>query len=315
MKVLGMNKLSSVSIILASYNGAKFIKEQIDSILKNTYQDWTLYICDDGSKDKTLEIVEDYVLKYPDKIKLYKNERNLGVAANFLFGAKRAEGDYIMFCDQDDVWLPNKIEYTIDQMKKSESRYGTETPITVFTDAKVADVRLRILHNSFYESASIDVSKVDMAHMLMENKLQGCTIMFNRLLLDKIKEVPEFARYHDWWIGLLSAAFGKIVYLNEPTLLYRQHGENIVGNMSFVQYMRSRILDIKEQKKALALTQKQAWNFLELYSKELPDEMKKLIYDFAYLGNYNFFEKRKLILERKYLKTGIVRNIGVLLLI
>lgn len=310
-----MNNLSNVSIVMASYNGDKFIREQIDSILKNTYQDWTLEICDDGSTDKTVEIVEEYIDKYPDKISLHRNERNLGVVINFLEGAKRAKGKYIMFCDQDDVWLSNKIEYTMDQMKKSESRFGADTPITVFTDAKVVDVRLRTLEESFYEASSLDVSKVDIPHLLMENKLLGCTIMFNQPLMDKIIEFPDFARYHDWWVGLISSSFGKIVYLNEPTLLYRQHGGNVVGNVSFFQYVRNRLKDIKEQKRALELTEKQAWNFLEIYGQELSEEVKTIVYDFAYLGNYGFLKKRKLILKKKYLKTGIIRNIGVLLLV
>lgn len=310
-----MNKLSSVSIVMAAYNGGKFITEQIDSILKNTYKDWTLEICDDGSTDKTVEIVEEYVRKYPGKIKLFKNEKNIGVVKNFLNGAKRSKGEYIMFCDQDDVWLPNKIEFTIDQMKKNESRFGKETPLAVFTDAKVVDVRLRILEESFFESASLDVSKIDMPHMLMENKLLGCTVMFNQALLGKFNEIPAFARYHDWWVGLLAAAFGKIIYLNESTLLYRQHGGNVVGNINFFQYVKNRLMDIKEQKRVLQLTKKQAWNFLEIYGRELSEEIKNIVYDFAYLDNYNFFEKRKILLEKKYLKTGIIRNIGVLLLI
>lgn len=307
--------MSCVRIVLATYNGQKFIREQIESILSNTWEEWTLEICDDGSTDRTIEIVEEYTKKYKDKIFLHQNEENLGVTRNFLEGAKRATADYIMFCDQDDVWLPHKIECTLTKIKEIEERAGKETPVAVFTDAKVVDIRLREIDASFYKAGRLNVKKTDIAHLLMENKVIGCTTMFNRALLNKMYEVPDFARYHDWWIALLASVFGKLYYLDEITMLYRQHSGNVIGSQSFLSYVAERIKEIKQQVEVLKLTQKQAWNFYEVYKEELLEEQRQVIYDFAYLKNRNWLERRDKLIHYGYWKTGFIRNVGVFLLI
>lgn len=307
--------MSDVSIVLATYNGGRFLREQLESILSNTYQFWNVEICDDGSTDNTIEIAEEYVKKYPNKITLHKNHENLGITMNFLEGAKRAKGNYIMFCDQDDVWLPHKIERTLNRMQEEEQRAGRDVPIAVFTDAKVVDIRLRKMYDSFYKTGALDTKKLDLPHLLIENKVIGCTTMFNRALLQQLKELPEFARYHDWWIALVAAVFGKLCFLDEVTIQYRQHGGNMVGSQSFFKYAIERTKYIKVQKASLRTTEKQAWNFYEIYKNQMLEEQKQVIYDFAYLNNMNWLERRDKVIHYGFWKTGLLRNIGVLLLI
>lgn len=306
--------MGRISIVMAVYNGEKYLKEQIDSLVLSSYTDWTLEICDDGSKDGTVSIGREYEKQYPGKIRVHENRKNLGVTKNFLEGARRAEGEYIMFCDQDDVWLPDKISKTYQYMKKMEHKYGTG-PVAVFTDAKVVDQKLNGLEPSFHKSNRLDCKKLDLPQILMENKLIGCTIMFNGALKEKLENLPDEARVHDWWIALIAAAFGKIGYLNEATLLYRQHENNVIGGQNFISYMKSRITSLGNQKRALSKTQAQARNFYDLFCGELPENQKEVLYEFASLGQKNWFTRRKRMIKYGFWKTGVIRNIGVFLLI
>jgi Glycosyltransferases involved in cell wall biogenesis len=307
--------MNKVSIVMATYNGETYIREQLDSLLQNTFTDWQLEICDDGSKDNTLLIAREYESKYPGKIIIHANEKNLGVVLNFLEGAKRATGEYVMFCDQDDVWLPNKIEHTLNFLQRQEKKYGNDMPITVFTDAKVVNRTLEETHPSFHQSGKLDCTKLDLPHILMENKLLGCTVMFNSKVKEKLVQLPEHARVHDWWIGLVTASFGKIAYLQEATMLYRQHEKNVIGNQNFLSYVSNRIHSLKKQKQVLKHTEEQAMNFYQIYKKDLNEQARKQIYSFAHLYKRNWIQRRYFIVKYGYLKTGTIRNIGVLLLI
>ncbi|WP_313134504.1 glycosyltransferase family 2 protein [Anaerocolumna sp.] len=319
--------MNKVNIIMAAYNGEKYIKDQIESILHNSFKNWVLWIFDDGSKDQTELIIEKYIQQYPQKIRYYRNNTNKGVTRNFLEGVKfvtlqnrqdedaKNHSQYYMFCDQDDVWMGEKIHKTLKQMKKAEKKYGSEKPVAVFTDAIVVDEKLNIQQSSFYKTSNLNTGQRDLAHMLMENKLIGCTVMFNEALTEKLDVIPKNARYHDWWIALIASAFGHITYLKEGTLLYRQHGNNVVGNQSFLSYVKNRFINLHKQKEILDITIRQAREFYNIFEKELTGNKKELVYGFAYIKKNSWFMRRKLILEKGYLKTGIIRNIGLLLII
>lgn len=322
--------MSTVNIIMATYNGEQYLKEQIDSILNSVYTDWNLLICDDGSTDDTIEIITDYVIRYSDRIFLYKNLKRLNAAQNFLQGLQLMNGQtdkqkgrkewnrcssnqtgYFMFCDQDDIWMPDKIERTLNCARELERKYGKDQPILVCTDAMVVDENKKVIHPSFYRFNKLNQQKSDLAHLLMENKCIGCTMMINRRLADYIQELPKQVRYHDWWFALLAASFGHIAYIGKPTMQYRQHGKNVVGTKRFSGYVFSRISNIKKQKTSLLDTQKQAEEFLRLYEEELNEQKKILIQKFAFLHKKSWIGRRYLILRYRFLKTGIIRNLGL----
>lgn len=316
--------METVDIILSSYNGELYIKEQITSILENTWTDWRLWVCDDGSKDNTKEIVKELEAQYPDKIFWRPNETNKGSAISFLDGARKATGDYVMFCDQDDFWLPNKIQDTLACMKTNEEKFGKNMPLIVFTDAKVVDQNLNTMHESFHRSSKLDTTKLDLSHMLMENKMMGCTMMLNRALLSKLVHFPKKVRMHDWWAGIVAAAYGKIVYLNQPTMLYRQHTNNVVGSTEFSrEAVMKKVSTWKKQKQALLDTQKQAGSLYQLAqdymenSEEnyLDEEVKQMIQTFAILHKQNWVKRRMQIIRYRFWKSGIIRNMGILLLV
>ncbi|HHU73173.1 MAG TPA: glycosyltransferase family 2 protein [Clostridiales bacterium] len=309
--------MSKVSIVMATYNGEKYLREQLESILASSYEDIEIFVFDDGSKDETIDILRDYESRLPNKIHLKQNEKNLGVTKNFLQGLCATSSDYIMFCDQDDVWKPDKIEATLKRMLQLEKKTGKDLPLAVFTDATVTDHKLKVISSSFFKSGHLDPKKTDLAHLLMENKLIGCTIMVNAALRKLLKEhpLPEEARFHDWWVALIGAAFGGISYLNQQTLYYRQHGGNLVGNRNYIDYIKNRIFSLTEQKASLDFLQKQAAEFLKIYGKDLSPEKQKIVFEFSNLRKMSFIKRRTTILKYGFLKTGLVRNIGLMIII
>lgn len=305
-----------IDIVMATYNGSRYITEQIESILENTYKEWRLFVCDDGSSDNTALLVKELMKKHPEQIFWCPNETNQGVTKNFLIGARKCSGDYIMFCDQDDVWLPHKIEATFRKMQETEKTYGSDIPVAVFTDAKVADGMLLVKEESFHRSNHLDTTLLDFPHMLMENKIMGCTLMFNKTLKDMLNKLPEHARMHDWWIGLIASGFGRIAYLNQPTMLYRQHGGNEVGSQKFsAGKVMQQAAAVKKLKQAVVETQKQAVDFYDMYKDVLGAKQRKMVCEFASLNNKNFIARRVSLLKYGFWKSGAIRNAGLFLII
>lgn len=309
--------MSTVAIVMTTYNGGQYVSEQIDSILASTYQDFELFIYDDGSTDDTMSILRRYEEQDPLKLHVFQNETNLGVTINFLQALKKTTKDYVMFCDQDDVWKPNKIALTLKRMRHMEAQLGKCTPMAVFTDAIVVDRQLKVLHNSFFCSNHLNPKNTDLPHILMENKLIGCTVMVNQCLRKVLQSsrIPNEARFHDWWIALIAASMGRIGYVNEGTLYYRQHERNVVGGAGFYTYIKNRVLSLQEQKISLQKLERQAEEFLSLYGEQLDEDKKNILETFSSLSRMNFIQKRRILLKNGYLKTGFIRNIGLMFIV
>lgn len=217
-----------ITILLATYNSGPYIREQIDSLLAQTYKEWKLVIRDDLSTDNTVEIIKEYIGRYPDKISMLDNRAESKRAyLNFVELLKCVESEYYMFCDHDDVWLPNKIELSIKRMKEVE-RPGV--PVIVHTDMKVVDQNLNIIHDSFWSYSRLLPERTSFKEMVLCNSSNGCTMLFNH----KAKQVAmpniAYATMHDMLVNQSVAANGGIISaIYEPTVLYRQHIDNVVG--------------------------------------------------------------------------------------
>lgn len=219
-----------VAILMATYNGEKYICEQIDSILAQTYKDWRLYIHDDGSKDGTKEILTQYATKYPDQISVMEYSSQGGALQNFMSLLDKVEAPYYMFSDQDDVWLPNKVEIEYARMKEAESHEGAK-PILVFTDLVVVDVNKNVINPSFWEYEGIYPKFVkrftDLAAL---NIVTGCTMLFNHKAKEILGKSYGKAMMHDAWIAMhVIACGGALCEVDTATMLYRQHGDNTLG--------------------------------------------------------------------------------------
>ena len=221
-----------VAIVLCTFNGSKYIEALMDSIIVQTYENWELWISDDGSKDNTISVVRQYAKFDPEKIHILPEHAPLGACTNFLktlTGAQLNEAEYYMFADQDDVWFPDKIEKLVAAMRMEEQSERKETPLLIHSDCRVTDQNLQTIASSFTEYMGYNQSMKSLPHLLVQNNVVGASVLFNRALRNRIHSVPQSAVMHDHWIALVAAAFGRIGYLPEATYDYRQHAENVIG--------------------------------------------------------------------------------------
>jgi glycosyltransferase involved in cell wall biosynthesis len=220
----------AISICMATYNGEQFLRQQLDSIFAQSNQDWQLLIRDDGSDDNTVHIIEDYAGRLPGKIRLVTDNGNrLGASLNFGKLLEYADTEYIMFSDQDDVWLPNKIELTLNAMKAAEQVYP-DKPILIHTDLKVIDSELNTIANSMWSYQKLfPEAGDDLSRIMAQNVVTGCTVMMNKKAKAVSIPVPDEAIMYDWWLALNVCRHGKIIYVSIPSILYRQHSRNRVG--------------------------------------------------------------------------------------
>lgn len=301
-----------IDILLASYNGEKYIAEQIDSILNQTYKDWFLYIKDDCSTDNTVKIIKDYENSYKDKIKVITSDIKSGSAKdNFFSMLKYSENEYIMTCDQDDVWLPNKIEITIYKILEAEKE-DKDIPILVHTDLKVVDEKLNKITDSLIKMQNLDSSRDKLNNLLVQNIVTGCTVMVNRNLLNYIKIVPRKAIMHDWWMALLASALGKLYFIDTPTVLYRQHRNNDVGakNVKSTDYILRKLCNLNSVKETINDTYLQATELLNAIGDKVDSRNNELIKQYSLFLKINKYQRIKRLIKYQYWKKGIIRVVG-----
>ncbi len=210
-----------VSIVLPTYNGAKYIRSQVDSLLKQSYSNFELIIIDDCSTDRTEDIVREYISGEP-KIRCYSNRNNMGINKNFEKGIKLTEGEIIFLCDQDDIWDEHKIEKMIYKINQGYD--------LVYSDLRTINSQDVITALSFHKIIGTDrlYSKSLSKYLLFRNATNGCSICFRKDIVDKIIPFPNFMIY-DWWIMLIASLNYKVGYINEPLMAYRLHDNNAVG--------------------------------------------------------------------------------------
>lgn len=227
-------RLPPIIIVLSSYNGEKFIAEQIASIQQQTHPDWKLLVRDDGSSDHTPDIVQG-LTEVDDRIILLRDDRgNVGPAASFgvlLEYALNTGAGYVALADQDDVWTPTKLARELALILRHERQGGESKPILVHTDLMVVREDLGLVHRSFLAYQGLrNLADSPLGTLLIQNFVTGCTTVVNRRLLQVAVPLPSVIM-HDWWLALCAAALGEIHYLPEPTVLYRQHGRNTLGSV------------------------------------------------------------------------------------
>jgi len=302
-----------LKILLPTYNGEKYVAELIDSLLAQTYRDFKLYIQDDKSTDGTLYIVTKYAMENPDRVIAYQNEENTGGAKhNFLKMMIEYKDDYIMLCDQDDLWLPDKIEKSLRKMKEMESAHGASTPLLVHTDLKVVDDNLKVIRSSYRRMANTSYKFTALNNLVTMNVATGCTIIYNRALANLFTAEPESFVMHDWWVALTATAFGKIGSIRDRTVLYRQHTNNEVGakKVRSVRYVRYVLTHIDIMAGKLYNSYRQAGSFLKMYDERLSDEQKELLAAHASMPELTKRGKLRLIFKYKTFLCGTARKIA-----
>ncbi|HWP22455.1 MAG TPA: glycosyltransferase family 2 protein [Candidatus Cryosericum sp.] len=308
-----------ISILMATYNGEAFVSAQIDSLLRQTEQEFVLYMQDDCSSDGTFSILQTYQSRFPTQIRVSRNECNSGSAKhNFFLLLEKHDDEYLMFCDQDDVWQPDKIERTLCAMRQAEQTYGKETPLLVHTDLCVVDKDLKVTHPSFREMSKLDYRRTALRQLLVENTVTGCTTMVNRALRTLVSPVHAQCAMHDWWLALGASAFGHIVSLeSERTVLYRQHGSNEVGakDASSPRYVIRRLFHVRDTQNGLAATYMQAAAFANAYENRLSKEQFALLREYSRIPEHSKPGRIWQLFRLKTWKHGIVRVLGQILFV
>lgn len=228
-----------IGILLATYNGEFFLKEQLDSLLSQTHRNIFIIIRDDQSTDQTYSIVKSYEDKYPDKIKVVNAEQGtLGASGNFSFlltyginYQSEFQLDYFAFCDQDDIWDSKKLEKQLESMISLESESVTKKgiPLLIHSDLEVVNENAERISGSLICYQGLEISKNNFSGLLTSNLVTGSTAMFNPVLARLALPIPKEAVMHDWWIAIVASAFGKIGLVDEALVKYRQHAVNTIG--------------------------------------------------------------------------------------
>lgn len=274
-----------IYILLATYNGEEYLSEQIDSLLAQTYNNWKLWIHDDYSSDKTVYIIQKYLEEHPDKMMfLDDNIKCGGAKENFshLLNSIDDDFDYLMFCDQDDVWLENKIDVTLRKMLQTETLYSSK-PILVHSDLIVTDSKLNTIDTSMFAYQKLNFKFAeDIKELGISNCITGCTMMINNILFHLSKNIPNEAIMHDWWIGLLCLKNNGIIeFEKKSTILYRQHHSNTVGSIKFnILFILKKLLktinSIKLLKKQLDYLGVKM-NIFTIFSKKVTHQIFRLL--------------------------------------
>ncbi|WP_158121224.1 glycosyltransferase family 2 protein [Escherichia coli] len=224
-----MQPIKQIDIIIATCNGEKFIKEQILSLLRMEHFEKyvrKVIVCDDKSEDETISIITSLLEK--DKLEIILNSENkrLGPVKNFARGIEISAAEFVMLCDQDDIWDKDKLKIYVD----SANEFNRDEPILIFSDLTIVDSNLNTIAESFYKYQNLNPDKAnDIRTLLLENIVPGCTMMFNRKLIEIALPLPDSCRMHDWWLLLCCCVHGKVIPINKQLSKYRQHGNNQVG--------------------------------------------------------------------------------------
>ena len=283
----------TIAVLMSTYNGEDYLAQQIESIQKQSYEDWRLFIRDDGSSDDTVKIIEEYQKK-DRRIQLINQEhiKNIGVVRSFFELLENVDADFYMFSDQDDYWLPDKIKVTLEEMLK----YNFDLPNCVYTNLQIVDKNLngeeRLLKRNWQSFTNV----------LFTNNVYGCTMMINNSLKGMVnfKQIDYQRIYmHDWWLALIAAEFGNLRFIEKATILYRQHGGNQVGatNKS-ISALLKRAFNHERDRKAMRRSVNFAVEFLKEYGNKKPLKDEGYIKRYGKLNkNSSFFNNLRLVMS------------------
>lgn len=318
-----------VEILLATYNGAVYLAELIESIQQQTYTHWHLLVSDDGSNDNSLSLIKRFAATDPRIIVLERTGHHPGAKYNFFELMLRSSADYVAFADQDDVWAPRKLEDEMDSMLRGEQQRSELVPFLVHSDLTVVDEDLAVVEPSMKSRLPIDPNDHHFIQMFLSGIVTGCTVLMNRACVNAAtaQRCADKILMHDWWVGLVAEGLGRRIYLDYPLVLYRQHSGNVLGSSGPSRRLR-RSLRLLGRRGPSAFLQRvrhaflerldQADAYLSNFSEDLDDNLRYQLQDLVSLPSLRrvsrllFFRKFSLF-ERGI--TNRVRQVIVLLIL
>ena len=300
-----------VEILMAVYNGERFLEEQLDSIFAQTDSRWHLTVSDDGSADRSLRILEAAQERHPEQVRLVHSGRRFGSAkAHFWWLLQQCRAELVMLCDQDDVWFPQKVEGFLSALEAlpPEER---QRPCLFFSDQIPTDEQLHPLSESLMRYQKQNPGALEFQHLVFQNVVTGGASMANRALVDKALQcrAPEEMIEHDYWLALVASRFGQIRYLDRATSYYRQHGDNVEGakSVNSLDYLR-RMSKGGRIRQGILNKKRQAKAFVQTYEQELGAEETAFLREFSLPSSGWSFKIRSLPLIY-----GTLRKTGFLL--
>jgi hypothetical protein len=311
----------NVNILMSVRNGERYLAEQIDSIRSQTVDGWHLSMRDNGSTDGTLRLMREYVTRDPTRFDLFQ-AKTAGDSAVESFASllNSARAGYIMFADGDDLWMRDKIERSLKAMKSAEAELGTHVPILVHSDLVVVGDDLKPISESFRRYHHLDpVMGHRLNRILLQNVVVGCTAMLNPALTALARPIPEGILGQDWWAALIASAFGRIIYLENPTVLYRRHGRTETSVIHYKTGWRrplmatiEDLLSGKRVRERLLTVIAQAAKFLDRFEKSLSLEHEEMVRAFVGLSKQDILARRRTVLRNGFFMHGLRRNLSLL---
>lgn len=308
----------TIDILLATYNGERFLGEQLASLLAQSDQDFRIIARDDGSSDKTVAGLERFAAEHPERLLLLTNPgTRSGACGNFAALMRASTGPYVMLCDQDDIWHPDKVAASRLAMAGLESAHGSHAPLLIFSDLRVIDDKAVEIAPSMaaYQRLKLRSAR-QLNHFLLQNSVTGCTLLANRALIDKSLPVPAEAIMHDHWLALVASAFGSMLAIERPLIDYRQHGANAIGASSVGGYglvRRFHRLAAAGLQGRLAKHAGQAQAFLDQYRTHLDARQLACCEDFARIQRRSWLGRRWVVLHHGLWMSSAMRNLMLLL--
>lgn len=292
-----------IEILMATFNSSRYLDAQLDSLFQQTYPHFTLTIRDNRSTDHTRAMLAKWHARYPGRIRLYCADEHGDALSNFSTLLTLSQGNYLAFSDSDDIWLPHKLEQSMQQLQVLETHHGQKTPCLIYTDLIPTDATLRPLCASFWKDSGLPAQVPKFSEQLMRNRLTGCTLLFNRALATLADPIPKEALMHDAWLGAVATAFGAIDLVQSPTVLYRQHASNQLGHVPInpLQLIRSgKFAAIWQRRLKTHGRFKQAEQFLHRYEKELSPLQRQILEDFLMLPQSNWINRLRLMQRHQF---------------
>lgn len=273
-----------VDILMTTYNGEAFVEEQIRSIISQSYSDWRLLIRDDGSEDNTATIIQSFSqTDYRIQIITHPNT-HLGVAQNFMHLVSCSSAPYCMFCDQDDVWLPNKVEKMVSHIHQLDNNI----PQVVYSNAYLWSAEQGIIANRNTLTYPTTLRQM----LFLNTGIQGAAAIFNRPMCDLLRQPLSTYAMHDHALLLAGICLGQVHYIHQPLMYYRQHNNNLTGNApgsmwnKFLQLHKNRHITVVSREHYNGVKA-----FYEHFQQLLHKEDKLILEHYLLLPNYNFLKR------------------------
>lgn len=311
--------MATIDILLATYNGARYLPELLESLERQTYKDWRLIVRDDGSTDASLSIIDEWAQRTCTTPLIIRDDRvGLGAAANFGALLEASDAPYFALCDQDDVWLPDKLSKFFARMRSEETCADTGEPLFTFSDLYVVDSMLKPIHPSFrtYMGRQSPRAGNMSKQLIIQNFAVGCASMGNAALRNAALPIPAEAMMHDWWLALVAATFGQLVDVPEATVLYRQHTSNAAGAQSWslpavaLRVGRDPLASILRANSMIESTQRQARAFTDRYAERLEPDIAELMRNYGSLGERSFWARKRFVLTNALWTRSWIKNLS-----